>query len=259
MKKRIWFSLRTLKIHEFNKTLRYIRNSGETWPQIYARLTQLQQESIAKALKAFSTPIFFYALLKSLGDTTQVSITFREATVAAPSGIITMVASAALILVLMFLQSAFMAIVLRSKEVAKIRMVGFSTEAYGFYTGNDELGLVLPIAPYGSLGPAHPVNGILTSLILALVVITIIVPIGAVGVYLVNFQYQILITSDNGILNYVGASFGLICICTALAYIVFFNIPLPYKKNSNYIRWGFLHLVSNSYPHPRVKDWISKP
>ncbi|SDE90339.1 hypothetical protein SAMN04488117_101668 [Celeribacter baekdonensis] len=255
MKRTHWISLRSIKVHEFTQTLRFLKKSGHQWPEILTRLSQIQQESTRKAFKSLGMPIAFYYAIKTFGDTTEVAISFNELKLAAPAGLVSMFASITIPFVVLYLQNAFMAIIVRAREVGRIHVRNFSVSAYSQFNGDEEFGLSIPSLPFGFFEEKFPASKIL-EIILLLLLLFMFLPIFLLSVFLVKYQYEVLMTAETGFTNNLGASLGLISIGSALIYIVLFNCPLPMRKNVPHIRWGFLYRVSKIIPHPQLEKWL---
>ncbi|MDX8353700.1 hypothetical protein [Cognatiyoonia sp. IB215182] len=255
--KKTWVSLRSIKQHEFRTTLRYIKVAGATWHDIYIQLGKLQTEAISKLIKGCTGIFVYYLLLSSLGDASNVSISVQGITASVPTAFVTVVASVGFFFIILQMQSALMIVLLRAHEGARLSLRGFSMGAYGLYNGQDEMELSTPLIRYGSFKEVLPASGTLIVLYL-IVLASLLVPLAGLWVYLLDLQ-MIIARSDivHGVYRLV-AVFGVFVLIASAIYTVIFNIPLPIKKNSFSIRWGFLTRLHPPGRHPRLEAWLEE-
>jgi len=252
-----WVSIRRLKIQEFFLTLRYIKDGGASWHDIYLRLGEIQEKTSKAFLKSLSPLLISYLLLVSLSDDRTISITFQSITASIPTSFATLVSSLAVFVSFQQLQSAVMMISIRSTESARLRLYRFSANAYGLYHGQDDMALSVPVLQNFFLKEKLPISKLLSSMML-LTYSLILVPMMAFYIYLLNLQIDIVLTSEAPLLEHIAATLGVMTLVFAAIFIILFNIPLPFAKNKFGIRWGFL---CNLYPmsrHPQLGIWLEE-
>ena len=255
--KRICISLRALKKHEFRTTLRYIRASGAIWHDIYVKLGDLQNKQTATLIKSCGGLFLYYLALSSLGDIDQVGITLQGYSASVPTAVVTVVASVGLYFILLQAQSLVMVIKLRSEEGAKLSLRGFSMNAYGFYHDQDEMALAVPVLSFGSFRERLPTSN-LFSLMLLITVFALAIPLIGFWYYLLSFQLEIVLSTDIQFMYRAVAAFGVLMRGFSLAYLILFNFPMPFKKNTFAIRWGFLVRNYLDGNHPRIANWLNE-
>lgn len=106
------------------------------------------------------------------------------------------------------------------------------------------LGISLFNNPY--LKELVPISGLLGFMVLA-VMMSALIPIVALGIFVFSEQLGLLQASNTHILEKIAAGVGSIIVFLSGLYVLLFHIPLPMKKNSFSIRWGFLYQLA---PHP---------
>lgn len=145
MARTVWVSLRKIKLHEVHTTLRYVRKHGEKWSDIFLRFGELQADATQKLIKTGSALVLYYLLLVSISDPYTVSVSFQSVEASIPTAFLTLIASVTFYFFLLQFQSLLMILGLRTKESGKIPLRGFSSNAYGFLFGQDEMALVTPV------------------------------------------------------------------------------------------------------------------
>ncbi len=253
--RRIWLSIRSIKQHEFRKTLRYIKAAGATWHDIYIQLGKLQNESIAKLVKSCTGIFVYYLILSSLGDEAEVSITFQDVTASVPTAFMTVVASVGFFFIILQAQSVMMMILLRSHEGSRLSLRGFSSGAYGLYNEQDEMELSAPIIRYGSFRELLPISKFLITLCL-IVLLFLLVPLAGLWIYLLNLQIDIATSVAITPVYRVSAALGVFVLIASVTYLIFFNVPFPIRKDEFAVRWGFLARLYPPGYHPRVEKWL---
>ncbi|KQB97238.1 hypothetical protein AL073_09330 [Loktanella sp. 1ANDIMAR09] len=255
--KRICISLRALKKHEFRTTLRYIRATGATWHDIYVKLGDLQSKQTATLIKSCGGLFVYYLVLSSLGDIDRVGITLQGYSASVPTAFVTVVASVGLYFILLQAQTLVMVIMLRIEEGAKLSLRGFSMNAYGFYHDQDEMALAVPVLSFGSFQERLPTSRLL-SLMLLIVVLALTIPLFGFWSYLLRFQLEIILSNDVQFIYRAVATFGVLMLVFSLVYLILFNVPMPFKKNTFAIRWGFLVRNYLGGNHPRIAHWLDE-
>lgn len=250
-----WISLRRLKEHEFQTTLRYIRETGENWHNVYVRLGQLQSDVTKKVVKLLTTVLVFYLILISFADTENVVVTFYGVTASIPTGFVTVTASLFLFLIAQHFQTFWMVMQTRIREGLRVKLPGFSMNSYGFYHDQDEMALVTPVVLNNFLKPRFGIPSVLSFLSLA-VFFAVAFPFLGMWYYLADLQLHILLSEPIGALSQAASVFGLFTLFVTIAFLLLFNVPLPMARNSFAIRWGFLSRLYPVGQHPQLKVWL---
>ena len=253
--KTAWLSVKRIKLQEFKETLRYIRGLGEGWADIYLRLGELQKEAWVRLSKQLPTMLILIIILLSLGGSADVSIAYQGVTASIKTGYVTLAASVVLFVTLQQIQVIEMLLMIRARHSAKHRLSRFSANAFGFYRGQDELALAVPIAVLSFIKPTMPVFRVMTAMI-AVVYLTFLLPL--FGVYLFVFKSNLAAVrvSTGDLLGLSSAYLGLLVSIITVAYFGLFYLPLPYKKDAHAIRWGFLSSLYAGKIHPHAFDWL---
>jgi hypothetical protein len=195
-------------------------------------------------------------MLTSLGTPSTVSITFQGITASIPTAFVTVLASVTLFIVFQGLQSVFMLIQIRSIEGTRLRLHGFSMNAYGLYNDQDEMALVTPVLLNGFMRERFPIAKILTTLAMC-VYLSLLLPLFAMWTYLFQIQAEIVRSDGAHIFYKTCASFGIFVLLATVLTIVLFNFPFPMRKHPYSIRWGFLCRLHPVGKHPRLQEWFS--
>lgn len=258
MRRYWWISIRRLKAHEFNRTLRLIKQAGSSWLEVRESLDRSQKNSAKGATKLFSSALVLCAILNSFGTPDNVSLTIQNFTTLVPSGLVTLSASTALLFFTLQLQNTLMIMSIRATDGARIRYHGFSVDAYDEYHKGEGFGLSIPVLYPGFLKPKIPIPNIILFFICAVFLFGLI-PLCALAYFLAAFQMDILQNAAFDLINWFPALCGLITVAIAIGYLVLFNLPIPMMKSRTQIRFGFLYRISRTFPHPRADLWLKDP
>ncbi len=256
--RRKWVSLRTLKVHEFHRTLRHLRHIGRTWHDIYIRLGEMQQEATNRFLKSLSTLLVIYLLLQSLGKGSTVSLNLLQVTASIPIAYVATVGAISLFIVIQQLQSVIMIIGIRSAESTRMRLPGFSANMYGLYNGQDEMALAVPVVVNRHVREIAPISSLL-SITTMIVYLSMLMPIIAYSAFLLSWQIHIFGLAGIPWIERAAAIVGIFAIFQSYAFVLLFNIPFPVTKNTFSIRWGILYGLHPFGSHPRSKLWLDDP
>lgn len=252
-----WISLRRLKTHEFYRTLRHLRSVGATWHDIYTRLGVMQHEATSRFIKSLSTLLVVFLLLQSLGKGSNVTITILQVTASIPIAYVAMVGAVSLFITLSHLQTAIMLIFIRSAESVRMKLPGFSANMYGLYNGQDEMALVVPTHVNRHFKEIIPVSAFLTFTTMALY-LSMLLPIFAYSTFLLSWQVHLVALDGVSWAERVAALVGIFAVVQSFLFLLFFNIPLPLKKDDESIRWGILYRLHPFGSHPKIPDWIGE-
>jgi hypothetical protein len=127
---------------------------------------------------------------------------------------------------------------------------------YGFYHGQDEMALSVPVVSNNFLKEVFPTSRILSVTALA-VYGSLILPFIFFSFYIVSWDIEIL-KNETGILTNTTASLGLFLFSLSVLQLILFNLPLPMTKNHFGIRWGFLFGLHAPQHHARLDAWIAE-
>lgn len=252
-----WISIRRLKIHEFHRTISYVRAAGKSWQDIFLRLGEMQEEATNRLLRTLSSAIVTYLLINSLGSGNLISITFSTVTASVPISYVAAVGAISLFLACQQLQTVLMIIGIRGSESSRPKLPGFSANMYGLFNGQDELALSVPVLVNTYLKERIPVSGFLaiSSLI---VYASLLLPLMAFSAFLISWQAHIITSATAPKIEIAAAALGIFVVLQSYLYLLLFNIPLPVKKNVFGIRWGVLSTLHPLGKHPQIKKWIDE-
>jgi hypothetical protein len=250
-----WISIRSLKIHEFHRTIRYLRRAGKSWHDIFLRLGEMQAEATHRFLKTLSSVLVTYLLIQSLGKGTLVSFTFSSVTASVPVAYVAAVGAVSLFLAFQQLQSVLMIIAIRGSESARPRLPGFSSNMYGLFHGQDELALSVPVLVNSFMKERIP-NSALLSILSMIVYFSFLLPLFAFSMFLVSWQMHVIYNGSAPKIEIAAALLGIFVVAQTYFYVFIFNFPFPMKKNVSGIRWGFLSTLHPLGRHPQIKKWI---
>lgn len=257
MKRNKFLSIRQLKCHEFHSTFRYIRLEGQSWSDIYLRLGELQADAIARFVKSLSPLFITYMLLSSLGEGRLVSLTVQTFTASIPAAYVAALGGVFLFVSLQYLQVTIMIISIRSNESVRVRLRRFSAHKYGFFHGQDEMALSTPLFLNSFLSERLPTSSVLSAISSFVYGMTLL-PILAFSVYLADWLFQLAFLIESNLFERVSAFLGLGAVFATLVYVFLFNLPMPMRKNSFSIRWGFLVHLYPRGPHPVIGRWLKE-
>ncbi|ABD54841.1 hypothetical protein [Jannaschia sp. CCS1] len=257
MSKKICVSLHTIKLHELHTTLRHLQKHDEKWSDLYLRLGEIVADTTTKMTKSGSALVLFYLLLSSISDRYQMSVTFQGVTASVPTSFPLLVAAASFYFFVMQIQTFVMITVYRSRQSSKLQLRGFSANCFGFIMKQDDMALVTPVFQLGFLRDKYSISDILT-IQTTLVVAALFIPTIGLYVFLFDKSISILLAPGISLLPWIIAYLSALILVFVLIFAIFFNIPLPMKRDSFSIRWGFLTRLHPLGMHPRVAEFLSE-
>lgn len=258
MSRTYWISIRDLKLHEFKRTLQYIQKSGQSWSEIYLNLGSIQRREATKVTKWSTALAVAYLALSSLSSNGTTSITVGEVTASVSSAFVTLYCSIALFFGSVIVQQLVMVMLARTRLAAIVRLNGFNVGLYGFYNGDDETPLAIPtLLTNYFLGPGMTTSKFLEYAVFFAIFLFLIPPI-AFSIYIFDQNLEIVFARSAEIWEKIVATLGCLLVLLSISYIVLFNIPLPFKKNSYGIRWGTLARLYPVGGHARVLLWLEE-
>jgi len=256
-KKIRWISLRSLKAHEFNTTFRKLGPEENSWLNKYEILSKHQNKAIEDFIKASARVLIAYFIISSLKQGDHISIDIFDVSVSAPAAYFLSATSFVFLMTTLSFNHLSTAMHLRIRQVNRVLLSGFSGNIFGMIRGHDQNSLGIPSVSNSFLSEMFPLTGIMGFLFL-LLVLSFLVPIGAVGVYFASLQFDLIFSEGLPFVERIASALGLATITFSLVYILFFHTPMPYRKNVFSIRWFVLHQLSLYWPHPREAAWLSE-
>lgn len=252
-----WISIRRLKIHEFHRTVGYVRATGKSWQDIFLRLGEMQEEATNRFLKTLSSLFVTYLLINSLGSGNLISITVSTVTASVPVSYVAAVGAISFFLACQQLQTVMMIIGIRSSESARPKLPGFSANMYGFFNGQDELALSVPVLVNTYLKERIPVSSFL-SISSLIVYASLLLPLMAFSAFLISWQVHVIEGGTAPKIEIFAAAIGIFVVFQSYLYLILLNLPFPMKKNVFGIRWGVLSIMCPLGKHPQIEKWLDE-
>jgi hypothetical protein len=141
------------------------------------------------------------------------------------------------------------AMTLRARHAGKLLAPGFSTGMFNLLQEKEPLALAIPVIPKGFFTDRLRASGFLSLLILFSLSL-LCVPYIAYGAYLHTFGIDIVNSDTTQWHEKLASCVAIIAPIFALLQILIYHLPLPFKKDSHFIRWGILHKLP---PHASDK------
>jgi hypothetical protein len=256
-KRRVFFvTLRRIKIHEFDLTIRRIYKS-ESWIHLFEKLGDLQQRAIATFIKSSSPLIAAYLIISSLNANGKVGVTYQGISASIPTAYLSVIVSTIYLFACLSLVHLVVIISLRVRHSGRLYVPGLSTNIIGLLQGHEESVLGLPTLATSFLKEIIPISTLLTTLFL-FAFLGLSIPFFAFGYFLSTVQIELILTESTPVFEKIAAFSGLCLVLLSVLYVILFHIPLPFKKNMSFIRWNFLASISTSFPHPQANKWLKK-
>lgn len=258
MRRTLWISLKRLKIHEFDTTLRRLGPPENTWVRKFEILQELESDAIKTALKTFGTLLLSYLMLTSLKSEGTLSFTIQTFTASVPlSYFLASVSLLFLVSILIFCHLS-VAMSMKAKQSGKKLVSGFSSSVFGLISGRkDDSSLGIPMSSNYFIKEMMPVSGFLSTIALLCILISV-VPIFAYGILIGIEAYSLALTEDLSVLDRLVAFISMLVISFSIIYFVLFHVPLPTRKNTEQLRWSFLWPLRNDHLHPMADRWLDK-
>lgn len=253
----IWVSLASLKEHEFRCTLRYLKTTGLTWSDIYLRLGEIEKESWRSVAKTGTPLVAGFLILSSLGKDGLASITLFGYTASIPLAYLVALLAINFHFLLLYINSALSIIFIRTNEANRLKLRRFSAQSYGFFKGQDEMALVVPVVVTNFLSDRFRIVAMM-EIATVFIILLIAMPLIGYAGFLLSWQYELAFEAPRNFLEGFTALLGLIATLIAVIYCILFRVPIPMAKDTFGIRWGFLVSLYFMGQHPRVAQWISE-
>lgn len=175
-------SIKRLKIHEFNTTIRLMSKEDDSWPKRSAIYSSIQEKAIKHFLNGVGKLLVAYMIATSLRDGNFISLKISNFEASLPASYYLFAVS----IVLLFTSVAFnhlsCALTLKSMLAGKVLLSGVSANMYDLQHDRSENSLGIATYSNGFLKEVFPVSGFLTILI-TFGVIAVLIPIAALGVF----------------------------------------------------------------------------
>ncbi|UYV36012.1 hypothetical protein N4R57_13290 [Rhodobacteraceae bacterium D3-12] len=252
-----WISLKRLKIHEFETTVRRTHPDERQWLRLLGVLGELENKAITQVGKSATSLFIAYLLLTSLRTENALSVSVYEIEASVP---VAYFLSAIGLLILMFamrINHLSVVMSLRIKHGNKIILPGFSVEVLRMLKAQSDNAMGIPLFLNSFIKEKFPISRLL-SLALMVTMLSISVPYFVFIGYVLLEQCAITIDSKFSFLERASCGFGAITVVIASLYILLFHLPLPIKKNTHSIRWGVLHNLAPIGGHPRIREWLDE-
>ncbi|TCO68304.1 hypothetical protein [Rhodovulum euryhalinum] len=250
-----WISIKKLKAHEFNTTLRKLHRGENTWARRFEILSALEENATQHFIKICGQILFAYLIVTSLRTENLLQIKIQDFEASVPVAFFLMVSSYIFLLASISFCHLSVAMSLKIGEVGRFLLPGFSTNVYSLLKGKkDDISLGLSEYQNPFISERLPVSRILSMAIL-LCILGSLIPLGAFGFFILQ-QQTILLLSDNiNAVERTSAAFWCLLTSLSFVYVTVFHTPLPVKKNKRQIRWNFLWYLPNGV-HPRIDSWL---
>ena len=251
-------SIKRLKIHEFNTTLRRMNKEEQTWLRKSAICSEIQEKAIKSFIGHLGQILIAYLIATSLRDANQISIKVSNFEASVPAAYFLFATSFLLLILSISFNHLSTAVSMKSALAGKMLLNGFSASTFDMLQNRSENALGIPTYMNSFVKEVLPISSVLGSLLLVAIV-AMLVPILAFGYFLLAELYALALSHSISIPERVSAVAGVTITITAGLYVLFFHLPLPIKKNPFSIRWGFLYYLP---PHPsddeKFDRWLDK-
>lgn len=256
MKRTLWISLRRLKIHEFNTTLRVLLKKEDNWALRFTKLSELQTEAITQYVKICSTLLVSYLLLSAFSDGMSVTIRIGEVSATVSKPYYLAVTSALFFFSTVSLNHLLAVMSLRIRLSSRAFPNGFSANVFGLINGWDENALGIPQHQSTFFKEKLPISAALSSLLLVTLG-SMLIPVISFGAFILSIQLEMISLPNIGFLERLACAAGFFIVISSYLNVIFFNTPLPFKKNTSSIRWGFLYSLPGPYDDGQIESWLA--
>ncbi len=251
-------SIKKLKTHEFHTTLRKLGAEQQTWVRKTEICSEIQDRAIKSILKPLSNLLLAYLIATSLrvNDLIAVKVSTFEASV--PAAYFLFATSFVLLITSIAFNHLSVAMTLKSSLAGKMLLNGFSATTYDVLQNRSENGLGLTVYTNSFFKEYLPISSWL-SLVILFGIFVILVPIAAFGYYVFTELFSFVWSAESSIPERVSAGAGAMMTVSAGLNVLIFHLPLPMKKNTYAIRWGFLYrLAPHQSDDQKFSRWINE-
>jgi hypothetical protein len=245
-----FISMRRFHLHELRHTARIILGADASWLKQTELYSKLQTEAIRSFLKTLGPLVFGYLIASSLRSGNQIGLNISSISVFAPASFFLFLLSLTLPVNAIALNHLSVAMAAKSKLAGKVLIPGFSANAFDVMNSTSENGLGIPFSPFRFHKEVIPIQSLL-QILFGLSLASLLLPLTALGYFLVSEQITLALNSEISLVERLAALMGVITTLASAFFVIFFYIPMPTRKNKDYIRWVFLYGL-----HPPTKDKI---
>lgn len=251
-------SIKRLKIHEFNTTIRLVSKHDDSWTKRSEIYSSIQENAIKSFINGAGKLLLGYLVATSLRNGDLISLKMSNFEASLPASYFLFAVS----IVFLFTSVAFnhlsCALTLKSRLAGKMILNGFSANMYDLLNNRSENSLGISTYANGFIKEIIPVSGFLAGLVM-FGVFAVLIPVGALGIYLFTELSALSQNVELTLPERLTAVAGALISVASFLYVVLFHTPLPVRKNTSRIRWGFLY---NLPPHPsdnkKFTRWLGK-
>ncbi|MBY5976836.1 hypothetical protein KUV39_09280 [Phaeobacter italicus] len=217
-------------------------------------MSKHQNRAIEDFIKASARVLLAYFVVSSLKHGDDISISIFDVSISAPAAYFLSATSFVFLMTTLAFNHLSTAMYLKIQQVNRVLLSGFSGNIFGMIRGYDNNSLGIPGVSNPFFKEVFPLTQVMGFLFL-LLVLSFLVPVGAVGIYFAGLQYDLLLSNGLPFVEKVAAALGFATITFSLLYVAFFHSPMPYRKNKFSIRWFVLQQLSLYWPHPQRHAW----
>ncbi|WP_299698972.1 hypothetical protein [uncultured Tateyamaria sp.] len=253
-----WISLRRLKAHEVNTTLRLFPKEERTWLKKSQLFTSIQNKALVSFGKLFGQVTLAYLIATSLRTGNSIALEIFNFSVSTPATYFLSVLAFGLLITSINFNHLTTAIQLKASLAGKILLHGFSINAFDAIAHDSEGALGIPEQNSRFLRSVLPVPETLSFLLLVSIG-CLLVPLVAIGTYAGQELYDLAVEPDVRWYERMSSFLGLGILTTAFFNSLLFHIPLPMQRNKIGIRWGFLYcLAPHASDDEKFKRWLDE-
>ncbi|MEJ2018390.1 MAG: hypothetical protein P8X51_08860, partial [Maritimibacter sp.] len=252
-----WISLKRLKIHEFNTTIRRMHPDERQWVRAYSLLGELESRAIVQFSKQSGKLFLAYLALTSLRNGNSLSISAFKIDASVPVAYAFTATSFLFVFIALSFNHLSTITSLRLKKGIKLNIPGFSVEIFRLLNNQSEYALGVSIFQSSFIKERFPISKLL-GVALLFILLAASIPYFAFGWYVFHEQLLISLSPSFSTAERAASAFGALTIPFAFAYAFLFHIPLPTKKNDFSIRWGVLVYLDPPGKHPRIAEWLEE-
>ncbi|MGH1416880.1 MAG: hypothetical protein ACRBB0_25575 [Pelagimonas sp.] len=257
-RKHYFISLKRLKTHEVHTTIRLLNNSGFSWTETSKIFSDIQSGAF-KSFGVFAGQLLLaYIVGSSLRRGNSVGVSFQGIEAAVPTSFFFATSSFFFLITCLAINHLSVALTLKSSLASRMLLHGFSINAYDAIDDKSGVTLGIPILSNSSFRESLPIGRFLSILVL-ICTLVMLIPVFAIGCYFLLEQLHLFEDRALSLFERLSAGAGVLIVLTGFACFLFFHIPIPFKKDTRYIRWNFLYKLE---PHPsdelKFKRWLGE-
>lgn len=253
-----WISIKRLKMHEFDTTIRRLNAEERGWWRKLEILGELEKKATAHLIKLLSQLLATYLILTSLRDEHHLALSLFQIKATIPVAYFFAAVSFLFVVASISFNHYSVVMSLRNRHGTRLRLPGFSVEIVRLLKGHADSSLAIPLFLNSYIREKLPVSNLL-SVALLVVIVAVAIPFLVFGSFVFLEQVNIVADSSFTIMERISSAFGAVAMVFASVYMLLFHIPLPTIKNQHSIRWGVLYYLGPIHEHPRLNDWLSNP